>query len=353
MKQSFLATIPLLCAAISPLSADAMGNKNTKANANQPVTTQPTNQITPPTNPMVTNWADPYLTADFIWWRMQEDGLEYGFDPGTSTSKGKVRQPRFKYEPGFKVGFGLKLQRDGWDFYTNYTWLRINTHKSTSASASSTLVSNYFTQETGLPTFVVATNGASAHWRMHLNVLDWELGRDFWISRWLTLRPQFGMKFSWNPQKFSVTYNALDIPGTLLGDNLTMSNKLNQFGVGIRTGLDAAWFLGKQWCIFGEFAYTGLFNYFNVKRDDTASTALASTTQLNTKYKSRSVTGVVELSLGLRFETTFWDDEYLLMFQAGWEEQMWLNQNQFFSIGDSAPKDLTFEGLTIKAGFDF
>jgi hypothetical protein len=360
MKKFSLATLPLICAAISPLSADSMGSKHAHANQPaQPATTQPMNQITPPANPMTTHWADPYLTADFIWWRMQEDGLNFSFDGAssgtTSASEGHVHQPKFKYEPGFKVGFGLKFKHDGWDFYGNYTWLRTDfedTEKEVHKPAGSSLISNYFVQGSTVPNFALVAHEAKAEWAVHFNVLDLELGRNYWISQWLTLRPHFGMKFSWIDQDYNVKYDNATVNGTS-GLNIKIDNDQDQWAVGLRTGLDAAWYMWKKWCIFGEFAISGIWNDFDVKRKDTTQTATTSYTSLNTKRGSHSVTGVVELALGLRFETAFHNDDYLFMLQAGWEEQMWFNQNQFFFIDNVAPADLTFEGLTIKAGFDF
>jgi hypothetical protein len=370
MKPFSLTMFSLLCAAISPLCADAMGNKHSKANANnkQMSTTQPMNQITPPANPMVTHGADPYITADFIWWRMQEDGLDYSFGGvspavGTDASKGYVHQPRFRYEPGFKVGFGLKFKHDGWDFYGNYTWLHTNfedTEKTSHPSTNSSLLSNY--QVIGAanaqgPAFAIIGDKAKAEWAMHLNVLDLELGRNYWISQWLTLRPHFGMKFSWNDQDYNVKYDGLSstspAASQLTNANIKLDNDLDQWAVGLRTGLDAAWYMWKKWCIFGEFAISAIWNDFDIKRKDTVQTATTEYVGLNIKRSSHSVTEVLELALGLRFETAFHNDDYLFMLQAGWEEQIWFDQNQFFFISDDSAKNLTFEGLTIKAGFDF
>ena len=41
------------------------------------VTSQPSGVITPPVAPAVTNGADVFLTADFIYWRSHQDGLPF------------------------------------------------------------------------------------------------------------------------------------------------------------------------------------------------------------------------------------------------------------------------------------
>lgn len=365
MKQFSLLTIPLLCAAVSPLSADAMGKSNNKTygkQTQQPQQQQQPGQITPSANPQVTHACDPYFTADFIWWKAREDGLIYAFNgasttSGISASTGRAYQPDFSYEPGFKVGFGLKFKHDGWDTYANYTWLRnyfSETKDSVNTTATSTLFSNYFVIGGSVPTFARIDARASSEWSLSFNVLDLELGRDFWISQWLTLRPHVGLKWSWNDQEFDVRYDSATISGLTGSRNVYIDNDLDQWAGGIRTGLDTAWFMWKKWCIFGDFAISAMYNDFDVKRKDRISNAQTTYTSLSVKRNSfHALTAVVEWALGLRFETPFHNDDYLFKLQAGWEEQIWFNQNRFFFIADEGSKDLTLQGLTAEVGFDF
>jgi hypothetical protein len=363
MKKFSLTAIPVLIAAVSSLSADSMGNRCSK-NASTQTTTQPMHTITPSANPMVTDCCDPFITADFIWWKAEEDGLAFAYTGGAATdasaSRGTVYQPKFKYEPGFKVGAGLKFKHDGWDLYANYTWLRANHRsKSVTAPGSSALFSNYFVQSVAATVDPIVIDGsASGKWKLHFNVVDLELGRNFWISQWLTLRPHFGLKGSWNHQKFGVSYT--DVTTTIGGIGTVADYSLNfkqhQWAVGLRTGLDTAWYMWKKWCIYGEFAISAMCNHFNDKTSEVETSALlagGSSTTLNSKRHSRPVTEVLELALGLRFETTFHNDDYLFMLQAGWEEQIWFNENQLFSPFTTSSQNLTLQGLTIKAGFEF
>ena len=254
--------------------------------------------ITPSANPMVENCCDPFITADFIWWKAQEDGLAYAYTGGASTdvsaSSGTVYQPKFKYKPGFKVGLGLKFKHDGWDLYANYTWLR-NNHRSNSVSAptSSALISDYFVQGTDATAEpVTIATSASSKWKMHFNVVDLELGRNFWISQWLTLRPHFGLKGSWNHQKYGVSYvGATSEVAGLVDADISLNFKQHQWAIGLRTGLDTAWYLWKKWCIFGEFAISGMCNHFKDKTSEVATSAtLAGVTLLNSKRHTRPVT---------------------------------------------------------------
>lgn len=344
--------VPLLCGAVAPLCAgNGKTNNKTEAEKQRQYALE-MNKVTPSAEPSVNMWADPFISADFLWWRIQEDGLEYAFDgagisPTVDASKGKLRHPSFSYEPGFKVGLGAKFRHDGWDVYAQYTWLSSGGTSSITPSSGSNVMANIFAASAlGLPT----VSSASATWRSHLNVLDLELGRNFWISKWLTLRPFTGMKFSWNTQDFNVDYlGATDI---FPAANLNMDMDLDQFGVGLRSGLDAAFYVCKHWSLFGNLAATTLLNSFDSSRKDTDTTTDVIIDNLR-KQSSHRVTAVLECELGVRYELAFHNDDFMFTLQAGWEEQIWFGQNQFIFVPNSASNDLNFEGLTLKAAFNF
>jgi Legionella pneumophila major outer membrane protein precursor len=367
MKQLTLTTIPLLCAAVAPLCADNMGTKKTGTQQTQQQQQQQymqeMNQVTPSGDPAVTRWADPYLTADFIWWRATQEGLDYAFNGiGDDTvpnnaGKGSMHHPHFSYDPGFKVGFGLKFRHDGWDFFSQYTWLHVNDSKTSVHEKSNSLVySNLFLPaSSNLRSFTA--HEAEATWNLHLNALDFELGRNFWISKWLTLRPFAGMKFNWTEQKFNVGFEDVtnnSIPAEN-GSNIYMKMDQDQWAVGLRAGLDTTWYMAKKWAIYGDFALNGMLNDFDVTRKDRIHrTGGVSFTQANVDRTAHYVTAILEWALGLRFETAFHNDDYMFMMQAGWEEQIWFGQNQFvFFANNNSGGDLSFQGLTVKAGFYF
>lgn len=368
-----MATIPLICAATAPLCADAQGTQMGNKPTDQQMYMQEMNKITPSAEPSVTRYADPYITADFIWWKVQEEGLEYAFngtvtdiDGRSNADKGHLKTPHFEYEPGFKVGMGLKFRHDGWDLFAQYT--RLQSEKSDSktslrrdADGDSNVQNNLLLVGIG-QTASSWFQEAEADWSLHFNVLDLELGRNFWISKWLTLRPFVGMKFSWIDQDFDVEYENLQfqVLGVPTGSEIEMDMDLDQSSVGLRAGLNTAWYMWKKWSIYGDFAISGIWNDFDSSRKDryevpTGQVPGFEQTVYNVHRDSHRVTAVLEWGLGLRFETAFHNDDFMFMLQAGWEEQIWFDQNQFITtpIAAQPSTDLNFEGLTIKAGFYF
>lgn len=366
MMKYMLTCVPVICAAMSPLSAD-VARTNQQASKQQQMQYQSqsvnSTEITPPAPPLVRrNSADPFASVEYIYWKAEEEGLDYAVN-GISTSqtttvsgRGKVHHPHFDYDSGFKVGFGLKFKHDSWDLYANYTWLHSdNKHSTTQSTAGQSLQTLWYTAYDNVQE-VLSADTASSKWKMQFSALDVELGRNYFISRRLTLRPHFGLKFAWIDQQNHVDY--ANVSGVNLAPDAVndMHNHLKQdkFGVGIRTGLNTAWFMWNKWSIFGNFAASALYSDFDnhqkmTLQDDTNGKR----TLMDLKHHHHDVTPVLEFALGLRFETDFVNNNYQFMIQAGWEEQIWFNENQFSNLADDRTGNLTVQGLTVKVGFAF
>jgi hypothetical protein len=338
------------------------------------------NQITPVANPKPDGNFNPYITADFIYWVAYEEGLSYAYNGVSnaptpvpaSAEKGKLLRPNFKWEPGFKVGLGNKFAHDGWDFYAQYTWLNSdaddNDDNNDCCPTEIVLAkTNYWVATAACPEAMLVGE-AGTKWNLNsFNVLDLEFGRNFYISKFLTLRPFGGFKFSWQHQKYKVKYydvmfvgdqyntpsSDLTIP---VPSNVKLDLKQREFGVGFRMGMNTEWYFCKWLGGYSNFAMTGMWNRFHQSREaevNDISTGVEYVSE-NIKDKIFDVTAVLEIGLGLFFEWAFSDDHYMFSLVAGWETQVWFNQNNFiFLMANNAPGNLAFQGFTLKAGFAF
>lgn len=316
--------------------------------------------VTPNAGPCVSDGADAFVTAEFIYWTAREDHLGYilstGYTPAgstsTATSAGSISHPDWKMRPGFKVGLGMLFDHDGWDLYANYTWLRFNNMRDLTQSVSNRLLVDALWQiDTGVSPFITACTSSSANWGLHFNVVDLELGRNFFVSRCLQLRPHFGFKGTWQKQTMVVNTSRVVPQSTLLYS----TNKMDNWGIGLRTGLDSAWHFTKSFSLVGEAAITALWEQFEVSRSDFVQNLAANTYQVYFNFKNNlhTIKPIVEVYLGLRWESWFSCDAYHVSVEAGWEEQFWSDQNQFASAEESKLGDLSLQGLTVKARFDF
>jgi hypothetical protein len=345
------------------------------------VTTMPHQVITPAVAPRVDNGVGGFITADFIWWKTHIGQMEYALNgiidnglpsnggfvqSGTSTRKGHVKQPEFDFEPGFKVGAGLDFEHDGWDLYANYTWLRnkqkhnhLNGESGKGAQGLTAFVAPGTILSPGaiVGGFNIIT--ASSIIEQHFNSGDLELGRNFFISKYLTLRPHVGLKGAYISDELKLYYtptgglSGVGGEAVALGFNFGRQHKNQRmWGVGTRAGLNSVWHFGKNWGLYGNIALTAFWSDFHVtSRDEVTLPDGSEINTLNTHETFQEVTSVVETGIGLAYMTWFCDDSCAFDLRAGWEEQIWMDFNRFVDVGDVG--NLSLHGLTIKAGVAF
>jgi len=325
--------------------------------ADQPseLTRPPSQEITPKAQPLVKNGVtEPYVTTDFIYWKAREDGLEYlitgtGSVTRPSQTKGKIYQPDFDGHVGFKVGLGLNIGHDGWDVYLQNTWL--------DADESDWFQGDFARELIGEPFLVGGVTHASVDWDFHIRVLDLEWGRHFYISPFLLLRPFFGLKGFWSDQDYKAKVIGFSNANrTETGRNTSHFDE-DSWGIGIRAGVQTSWSFTRNFSLFGNLALATEWCRFHLKLKQTAffDETNASTVLVNLNNHQYEMIPVLELALGLRWEMWWAQDSYHVMLQWGCEEQMWWNYARSFENFNvlSTGNDLNFQGLTVRARFDF
>lgn len=318
--------------------------------------------ITPGAGPCVSCGADVSITAEFIYWTARQDNMQAASiipntqtqdaQPSRSVEKGYLVYPDWEMSPGFKVGLGMLFDCDGWDLYANYTWLRPRTKHTKTPSSDQTL--NFF--DSGI--FDGSHDSITYQWDLDFNVVDLELGRNFFISQCLHLRPHFGFKGHWQEQDRTLTL-PLSSDAVVAGD-LIVDQNMSYWGVGLRAGLDSAWHFSRCFSLVGEAAASALWQYTDscvTGSQPVQSTAVTGFAVSSLKGPYYNVRGVLELFFGLRWEDWFCCDEYHWSAEAGWEFQWWPEVNQFFygnsNVIEATGGDLGLQGFTLKFRFDF
>ncbi len=310
---------------------------------------------------------DFFITADFIYWKAREDGLEFAMTntaaPAAAPAQGRVNREHTKYKPGFKVGIGLDFCDWGWDTYLNYTWYRTNhnnnsTVTTVAAGTGLTLLDAYWFADT--PDLNAAGTGATPaytsatqSWNLRMNILDWEMGRKYWIGKHIMLRPHIGLKGAWNRQNQGVGFTG----GDAAGGSVNSSNTEKFKGVGVRAGMDTAFHFSRGFSLLGKFALTGMYEKYRVSRSDsTIDAAGAATSAVSVTDSFWNVEPVFEWFLGLNWETWWSCDNMHLAIWVGWEEQFWADRARFIRMPGTAQHgagDLALQGLTLGAMFEF
>ncbi len=321
--------------------------------------------VTPNGGPCVKNGLGLFLTADFIYWTAREDSLDFAITHGTAAAigapahvpRGHVFSPEASWHPGFKAGIGYDFCYDGWDIFAEYTWYRLrNTTETAKSTGDLTLLDAFWFVNNTANSVTQAFSDVHGKWMLDFNVLDIALGRNFYVSPRLMLRPFCGIKAAFLKQKLNVNFqrNFTDAGS----DAFTMDNHMQNWAVGLLTGVDSAWHFCRSFSMFAKFAASAIWEQFKRTRHDNQFTVDLNQnfSQVNLRSRFHIVRPVFEWMLGVRWEIWFLCDAYHFWLEAGWEQQVWFSQDKFIRLPGGAAcdnGDLTLQGLTVQARFDF
>lgn len=323
--------------------------------------------INPPGRPQVKGGADLFIFGDLLYWNAHENGLSYAIvndDASNNLSDAEVKNNHGKWNWGFRTGAGYNLPHDGWD--VSLTWLRFtdNGHKRTHADEDE-FVFPVWVHPADPLAFGRTAQKSHSNWNLTLNQLDLDLGREFFVSKWLTVRPHFGLRSNWIRQKWENDYRnfAPEAPATINEVEVEMKDKW--WGIGLEGGLDTQWGLGSGFSIFGNLSAAIIYGFHDIDVDEENEPATAASlprgkfVDLDNSY--RVAHPILDLMMGLRYDYMFSDDRFHVGLQLGWEHHIYFSQNQFpmfvndVSLGSFARNqgDLTLQGWTFAARFDF
>ena len=303
---------------------------------------QPACSVLCDAGPRTCHGSDVYFSADFLLWMPRQDGLEFAMSGiGANTGSGNVHSIDFSAEFGFKVGLGYDLPYDGWDIFGQFTWI----HGDGSETASGSNTTTLYRQVNN------TVSSAKADWTIKYNVIDLELAHNFFVSKYLKIRPFAGFKGTWQSQDYNINFTDTTIS---MVDSKTRIDQ-GFWGFGPRGGINTAWHFINNFSLIGDVAISALWSGYDVERHDTDTFLGLSSNAIDTHNNYHTVSPVLELLIGLRYESWFYGNEYHIAIDAGWEEQIWWGHNRYVVINQPQHNggNLSFHGLTFKVRFDF
>ncbi len=335
--------------------------------------------INPSARPVVKDGVDLFLQGDVLLWQATQDGLAYAISNSNGTNyvnNGSVKEPHTQWDWGFRLAVGYNMPHDGWDLFLEWTRLyAASNNGNVLAPSGGTLFPTFlntdlFASGSASTPSELSTGAQSAkgHWRLHLNMLDLELGREFYVSKWLTIRPHAGLRTTWINQRLNVEYDNVTLASGATGQNLNNSLKNNFWGMGLRAGLDGQWGLGGGWSLFSDVAASLMLGHFHLNENFQRTSVTPAETRLYVSDRYRATRLITDMEMGLRWEHSFADDRYALMLQLGWDQHLFLDQNQLmkFASGGTTQSvnaksgvltrdggDLSTQGVSLSARFDF
>ncbi|MBI2743773.1 MAG: hypothetical protein HYX48_07655 [Chlamydiales bacterium] len=305
------------------------------------------------------------LSADAFAWYASEEASAIWADVlkiGKNTSSFGVPDINFNWDFGFRVGAGRNLEYDQWDTQLNWTWFRTEAHKEIHLLPEFiSIAGKILITEEIHPEFFAADLGsnfaesAKIRWSILFNMFDWELGRTFWVSKGLSLRPFIGLKGGWIDQSIHVNYKNLIIANAFTSSSAKEQVKNNFWGIGPVGGVNTKWKLrnfGTHFpSLFGDFSIATLWGTWS------CSDVYKETTGKRVSVHTRNSTlGALMLRgfLGTGWDVDIKKGRSHFSTRVGYEMQLWVNQlrvatSQLVRLHG----DLTLQGVTLNCRFDF
>ncbi len=294
-----------------------------------------------------------YIFGDLLYWHADVDHADWAFKNDNTTATaiaGPNHSLNFKWGYGFRVGLGANMDYDQWDTNLYYTWFQTENSNAVGTKGAQSVedlfgIASPFTQ-------------GKIDWRIHFSVIDWELGRWFYVSKHLALRPHIGIKNAWISQNVHTRLTK--------GSDKFNSRSSNEFwGIGGTGGLNTTWNFftvgTHHFDFFGDFAGALMYGHFDIDHREVLTAAV--TSGFHPKHLNRNLmVPMLQGIFGVSWDTGFNCNRCHFGMRLGYEFQYWWRQNQMLinelntaslvsynrSLGD-----LALQGLTIDFKFDF
>jgi hypothetical protein len=322
------------------------------------------------------------MDGSFLYWNAKADGYGFAYKTRIKGGSGGVptmikgdldfEAPSFgSWDPGFQIAIGYVIsQRQQW--HTRLAWTRFNTSSDTSLSTSSIDLTKHLT-----PLLFPILTGpladrAKAHFSLNFNTLDLDLGRQFFVGKWLSLAPKVGVRAAWIDQDFKVNYRSyFPTSSTIFIENTSFKADQNFSGIGLKFGSDIEFYFAKSWSILGNVSGSLLMGHININEKIAGLIVIDPLVAIPEKVKIKNsihrIRSNLEGQLGLQWQTYFYKNRFRFACAALYSFAYWFNQNNLidvsttFSPGLSEPvvndisqsQDLQLQGLNIKLGIDF
>ena len=243
---------------------------------------------------------DVSISVAGFYWNAHQDGMEYAIDnrvrnnvTGATLNSitaftdandefnnlidSSYLTPDFKWDWGFKLGLAYCSPCDGWDIGVYWTWYRGKAFSHHEAEPDDNhVLLPLWSAFSWPPGGINFATDIRTDWRLQLNLIDIELGRNFWTSQYLSIRPHVGIRVAYLEQDFDIKHlggnlealTILVIGGNGWGLQSALNNEVhfdNDFkGVGLKSGLDTTWNFGCGWSLYGNLAASIVYGRFNV-----------------------------------------------------------------------------------------
>ncbi|MBS0651044.1 MAG: hypothetical protein JSR93_07780 [Verrucomicrobia bacterium] len=259
-------------------------------------------------------------------WALKVDFMPYTTSGGESAVNFSQtpKSVNFDWDFGVRAGFGYRFEGDRWDIRLYYTWFKTEGKDSSFASNADSNVTTALLGE--WLTFGFASNSGRIQWRIVLNSVDWELGRDCPVSKGLSFRPYLGVKGAWIYQKVHSHWTSKQFKAN---ENL----KNDFWGIGPKGGVDTNWLLGSvnnhSFKLFGD-TYLALLGGCWTLKDIQKTSMNSSLAGVNPT--TWAATFMFYGVMGFGWDVMFNKNRSNFGVRMGYEFQYWYDQLKIFTF---------------------
>lgn len=288
--------------------------------------------------------------AEVATWALKIDYIPFENSAGESAVDytETVKMVTFNWHLGARAGLGYHIDRDYWDTQIYYTWFHTHGSDGTIPTNALSDITTAFLGE--WLSFGFVTTSGNIQWTVHVNALDWDLGRTCDAGRGLTFRPVFGIKGGWINQTIHSQWTSKQYIAT-------EDIKNNFWGVGPKGGIDTNWSIGSicnhSFNIFGDTSLAFLGGRWFIKDVQKSPTMNSQINGIN-PTKTWTATFMFQGQMGLSWDMIFNKDRSNVGVRVGYEFQYWFDQLKVFTfLEGTLHSPLILQGGMLDVHFNF
>ena len=277
--------------------------------------------------------ANCYLNLDILIWSAINRGWPYCFQlKSVSDDIGQLhtKYPSLHYDPGFRLGFGMKTSLD-WDIFLN--WTRFHPSFSETKSDAHGLVAAYAP---------APFQRAKIKWELDYDLIDMEIGRPFHVGKYIAMRPFVSLRGGQLDQKGTLKFDEPLPVAQPLNETVPANADFKEdvWVIGPRLGLDLDFFMGMGFSIYGNLAGALLYGEADYRLRATRTIAATGHEEgfLDIDGKFSDLEANLQIGVGLSWGGFVHKDKVAFCIKAGWEANYWwdqFNEPIYFTSGSS------------------
>lgn len=263
--------------------------------------------------------------------------FESSGDQIVSNCSRKIKDPKFKWDTGFRIGVGQHFAIC-WDATLYWTHFHTSAHGRQKGKQPCDCSCSDFSSQAH----------RSLQWKLEYNTVDLTVGHNFFFLCYrLNLKPCLGLRGAWINQKLHAhEENGCCISNENDSFRCLEKNKQKFKGIGPFLGLQTDWDIGCNFSVFGKVDIGFLYGKFDVSSGQFSEFENEANCS-NIEKNIHACEAFADVALGLRWEYCFCNGIFLKLAISG-EHHQYFDQKRF---GDK--EDLCIDGATFSACIEF